>query len=345
MTPTTRTAEQRPTAIESVETSDSKVSSNRWLKDLARVRPSMVRDYGIVLILLLLFVGLSIASAPFLTGQNLLNILQENAPIGCVAVGTTLCFISGGFDLSIGASYAMGGVVAALLVPSLGPVLALIVGVLTGFGLGVMNGLIVTVGRINPFVTTLATSIIVGGVAAVIHGGAPILVSSPTFAVIGTDSIFGLRIETIIWIVFTLICGFMLQRTVLGRYIYSLGGSEEATRLSGVRVSRVRLVCYGISGLGAALGGVMIASQTGAGVASAGGFSLAVTAVAGVVIGGTSIMGGEGAVWRTVVGIMILALIANGFDLLNVDPNWQSAFQGTLIIAAVGADTWARRSS
>lgn len=340
MTPMTPAVETEPSDAMSAPS-----AGPRLLHDLARIRPSMVRDYGIVVILALLFVVLSISSSAFLTGHNLLNILQENAPIGCVAVGTTLCFISGGFDLSIGAAYAMGGVVAALLVGPVGPILALIGGVATGFGLGVMNGLIVTVGRINPFVTTLATSIVVGGVAAVIHGGAPILVSGGTFGVIGTNSILGLRIETIIWILFTLLCGFILQRTILGRYIYSLGGSEEATRLSGVRVSWVRLVCYGISGLGAALGGVMIASQTNAGVASAGGFSLAVTAVAGVVIGGTSIMGGEGAVWRTVVGILILALIANGFDLLSVNPNWQAAFQGALIIAAVAADTWARRSA
>jgi len=344
MTPTTPTVETGDPEQGTTPPAANARARSGGLNDLLRLRPSIVRDYGIVMILLLLFVVLAICSKPFLTGTNLLNILQENAPIGCVAVGTTLCFISGGFDLSIGASYAMGGVVAALLVPSLGPVLALIVGILTGFGLGLLNGIIVTVGRINPFVTTLATSIVVGGVAAVIHGGAPILVNGNTFGVIGTNSIFGLRIETIIWIVFTLICGFILQRTVLGRYIYALGGSEEATRLSGVRVNRVRLVCYGISGLGAALGGVMIASQTDAGVASAGGFSLAVTAVAGVVIGGTSIMGGEGAVWRTIVGILILALIGNGFDLLSVDPNWQAAFQGSLIILAVGADTWARRS-
>jgi ribose transport system permease protein len=345
MTPMTPTVETEPTGPTGGARGQGAGGTGGVLKDLARIRPSMIRDYGIVLILILLFIVLSVSSDAFLTGRNLLNILQENAPIGCVAVGTTLCFISGGFDLSIGAAYAMGGVVAALLVGPVGPIFALIGGVLTGFGLGIMNGLIVTVGRINPFVTTLATSIIVGGVAAVIHGGAPILVSSNTFGVIGTNTIFGLRIETVIWIVFTLLCGFILQRTILGRYIYALGGSEEATRLSGVRVSSVRLVCYGISGLGAALGGVMIASQTNAGVASAGGFSLAVTAVAGVVIGGTSILGGEGAVWRTIVGVLILALIANGFDLLSVDPNWQAAFQGALIIAAVGADTWARRAS
>jgi ribose transport system permease protein len=345
MTPMTPTIETGSTEPGAAPAGNGGGAGRKALKDLAQIRPSMIRDYGIIVILLVLFVVLALASGPFLTGTNLLNILQENAPIGVVAVGTTLCFISGGFDLSIGASYAMGGVVAALAVGPLGPVPALIVGVLTGFGLGVMNGIIVTVGRINPFVTTLATSIVVGGVAAVIHGGAPILVNGSTFSVIGANSIFGLRIETIIWIVFSLLCGFILQRTVLGRYIYALGGSEEATRLSGVRVSRVRLVCYGISGLGAALGGVMIASQTNAGVASAGGFSLAVTAVAGVVIGGTSIMGGEGAVWRTVVGILILALIGNGFDLLSVDPNWQAAFQGGLIILAVGADTWARRSN
>lgn len=345
MTPTTETVDKGTPEQAAGGTVGLGPSARGALRDMARIRPSMVRDYGIVLILIALFILLSIASGPFLTGHNLLNILQENAPIGCVAVGTTLCFISGGFDLSIGAAYAMGGIVAALLVPVLGPVPALIVGVLTGFGLGILNGLIVTIGRINPFVTTLATSIVVGGVAAVIHGGAPILVSGSTFSVIGLNSIFGLRIETVIWIVFTLFCGFTLQRTVLGRYIYALGGSEEATRLSGVRVANVRLLAYGISGLGAGLGGVMIASQTNAGVATAGGFSLAVTAVAGVVIGGTSIMGGEGTVWRTIVGVLILALIGNGFDLLSVDPNWQSAFQGSLIILAVGADTWARRSA
>jgi ribose transport system permease protein len=314
-----------------------------WRTGLSRA--TNARDYGIVIVLVVLFLALTFSTDVFLTKTNLLAILDQNAPIGIVAVGTTLVFISGGFDLSIGAVYALGGVISALLVPEVGFVLAILGGASVGIGVGLLNGSLVTAARINPFVTTLATSIIVGGVATIIHGGAPIFVTDPNYARFGNDEILGLKITIIVWVVFCLVCGFLLQRTLLGRYVYALGGSEEASRLSGVRVARVRLACYALSGFAAALAGVMVASRASSGQGNAGGFGLAVTAVAAVVVGGTSILGGQGAIWRTVTGVLILALIGNGFDLLGVNADYQALFQGGLILVAVGIDTWARRRS
>jgi ribose transport system permease protein len=301
-----------------------------------------IRNYGILLVFLALFIALAASSSVFLTKTNLLAILDQNAPIGIVAVGTSLVFISGGFDLSIGAAFAFGGIVSAEMVAPFGVPAAFAIGIAAGLGVGLLNGALVTVARINPFVTTLATAIMVGGLATLVHHGSPVFVTNLTYSKLGNNELFGIKWTIIIWVGFSLLCGFLLQRTVFGRYVYSIGGSEEASRLSGVRVAWVRLGCYGLSGLAAAVGGVLIASRASSGEATAGGFSLAVTAVAAVVVGGTSILGGEGAIWRTVVGVLILALIGNGFDLLGVNANLQSLFQGGLILAAVGIDTWAR---
>jgi ribose transport system permease protein len=183
---------------------------------------------------------------------------------------------------------------------------------------------------------------VIGGIASLVHGGQIILVTQSSFATLGNGTFLGIKYTILLWGGFTLMCGFLLQRTIFGRYIYALGGSEEASRLSGVRVTAVRISCYVISGLGGALGGAIAASRASLGEGTAGGFGLAVTAVAAVVVGGTSIRGGEGAVWRTVVGILILALIDNGFDLLGVNASYQTLFQGGLILVAVGIDTWAR---
>jgi len=307
-------------------------------------RLAVLRDYGIVFAFAALFLALSLASEPFLTKRNLLNILDQNAPVGIIAVGSTLVFIAGGFDLSVGSVYAIAGVTAALLVPHVGVELALIGGLLIGLGFGVANGILTTVGRINAFVATLAMSIIIGGIGFVMTGGLLVTVTDPGFATLGQGSIGEVTYTTLIWLGFTLLCGFLLSRTIFGRAIYATGGNMEAARLSGLRVGIIRGACYAISGLSAGLAGILVASRVSTGQADAGGFSLAVTAVAAVVIGGTSILGGEGAVWRTVLGVLLLALIGNGFNLLALDPTYQDIVRGGIIISAVGLDAWVRRT-
>jgi len=298
-----------------------------------------------VLAFVALFVTLSVASAPFLTWDNLFNIIDQNAGVGIIAVGSTLVFIAGAFDLSVGAVYSMAGVVAALAAPEVGAAAALLLGGLLGLGFGVVNGLLATVGRINAFVATLATATMIGGLAVVVTNGSYIYVTTASFTTVGRGSLGRLTYPSLVWIVFTIVCAVLLHRTRFGRYVYAAGGNEEAARLSGIRVGLVRTACFALSGLSAGLAGILLVSRTATGQANAAGFDLVILAVAGIVIGGTSLLGGEGAIWRTILGVLLLAMIGNGFDLLSINPNYQDIIRGALIAGAVGVDTWGRRRS
>jgi ribose transport system permease protein len=302
-----------------------------------------LRDYGIVASFVAIFVFLTFKSDVFLTKINLFNVLDGNSSDGIMAVGGTLVLIAGGFDLSVGAIFALSGVIAAQAAPHMDPTYAILLGALTGLGVGIVNGFITTVGRINPLVGTLASSIIIQGVALVLTSGLLVNVSTPGFTSLGQGTIFTLHYSVIVWGVFALICGFLLWRTKYGRYIYASGGNAEAARLSGVRVNLIRGSAYAISGLSAGIAGVIVASRVATGDASTGTFPLAV--IAGIVIGGTSILGGQGAVWRSVLGILLLALIGNGFNLLGVNPIYQQILQGSIILTAVAVDAWARKTS
>jgi ribose transport system permease protein len=308
-----------------------------------RLRPTALRDYAVVISFFALFIALSLSSDKFLTEQNLLNLLDQSTTVGIIACAGTLVIIAGGFDLSVGAIYALGGVVAAKLALSIGAVEGIVLGVLFGGLLGLANGLLVTVTRINPFIATLASSIVFRGIALAITGGFLISVSSPTFQTVGLDKLLGVRWSIWIFVVFAVLMAVLLHRTTFGRYVYACGGNPEAARLSGIRVGRVQAVTFVISGLAAALAGVLVSARIGTGAADAG-FGLELTAVAAIVVGGTSIWGGEGAVWRTLVGVFFLALIQNGFNLLNIDPLYQQMVQGGIILFAAGIDAHARRT-
>lgn len=302
------------------------------------------RDYGIVVVLIALFIALSIGSPQFLSTTNLLNILDQWAPLGLIACGGTLVIIAGGFDLSVGAIYAVGAAIAAKLALEVDAVIGLIAGVGIATLAGLMNGVLASVGRINALIVTLATAMVFRGVALVITDGQLISVEDPTFQFLGNETLLGVTYTSWIFIGFALACGFVLSRQVFGRHIYACGGNPEAARLAGIRVNLVRTITFGVSGAAAGLGGVLAASQIGTAQAEMGtGIELQV--IGAIVIGGTSILGGQGAIWRTVVGLFILALINNGFNLLNIDSQYQLIIQGAIILGAVGADIWARRLS
>jgi ribose transport system permease protein len=308
-----------------------------------RTSLSALRDYGIVFAFLTLFVTLSFASEFFLTEQNMLNILYQAAPIGIMAAGGTLVFIAGGFDLSVGAIAAMAGVVAATSADDIGAWPALALGVLVGLALGAGNGLLTTVGRINPFIATLASSIIIRGLALAITGGFLVSVDDPSFGTLGSGEVFGVRYPTLVWAAFALVTGFLLWRTRFGRYIYAAGGNAEAARLSGVRVGFVRGTTFAISGLSGGIAGIIFVSQIGTAQAEANA-GIEFSVIAAVIIGGTSILGGEGAIWRSVLGTLLFQLIGNGFNLMNVEPVYQRVFLGVIMLVAVGVDAWARRT-
>ncbi|MCW2706500.1 MAG: inner-rane translocator [Frankiales bacterium] len=302
------------------------------------------RDYGIVFAFAGLFLYLTFASPVFLSGANFRNVLFQSTAIGLIAAAGTLLLISGGFDLSVGSTFALSGVVAAKAVADFGTPTALLLGVLAGLAIGIINGLLTTVGRINPLVTTLASSIVIGGVALVLTNGKLIGVTNPAFATLGTARFLGVQYQTYIWLGFALVCGLVLTFTSFGRYVFAAGGNAEAARLSGIRVNVVRTATYGLSGLAAGIAGVLAASQVSTGQADVGA-ALPLAAVAAIVVGGTSIWGGEGAVWRTVLGVLLIAMIGNGFTLLQVDPTYQQILQGLIILAAVGLDAGVRRKT
>lgn len=311
---------------------------------VSRLRISVLRDYGIVVSFLALFLTLSITSDVFLTKRNLLNILDQSAAVGLMACGGTIVIIAGGFDLSVGAIFAISGIVATKLVFHMDPAPALLLGALTGLAIGVGNGVLTTAGRINPIVATIASSIIIRGIALVMTGGFLVNVVDPSFTSLGRGEVGGIHYSVVVWAVFAVLCGIILRQTTFGRYIFASGGNPEAARLSGISVGLIRTAAYAISGLSAGLAGIIVASRVATGQADAGtGIELSV--IAAIVIGGTSILGGEGAIWRTILGVLLLALIGNGFNLLGVNPIYQQILQGGIILSAVAVDAWARRGT
>jgi ribose transport system permease protein len=315
-------------------------------RPLRRVQLSVVRDYGIVLAFIALFIALALSSDVFLTKDNLINLAFQAAPIGIMACGGALVFMAGGFDLSVGAIAAFSAVIAGTAFVDWGwpvwPAMAL--GALTGMGLGLGNGLLVTVARVNAFIATLAMNFIVYGLAVAVTGGFLISIDSPDWETLGLGEVWGINYPILVWLAFALFCGFLLSRTAFGRYVYAVGGNAEAARLAGVRVGLVRASTFAISGLSGGIAGIILSSEVATAQANADNLGNTFNAITAVVLGGISILGGEGAIWRAVLGAFFLVLIGNGFNLLDVQPVYQSIFTGAILLFAVALDSWARRT-
>jgi ribose transport system permease protein len=301
------------------------------------------RAAGIVFPFLILFIVLTIASSSFATKANLLNILDQQAATLIIAGAGTLVLVSGGIDLSVGSIYGLSGVVAAELALHNWPAgLAILVGVLVGFAAGLINGVVATYFRISALIATLAMSFVLAGLGSLITQGNLLnLFTHQSFSDLTRTSIF--TVDSSIWlmVVAVIALGLFLARTTIGRYMYAAGGNPEAARIAGVRVNVVRVVAFMLSGGAAGLAGVIDASRV-LSAQSQDNSSLTFTVLAGIVVGGTSILGGEGAVWRTVVGVLFIALIGNGYDLLGLNPLYEQITLGVLMILAVGLDAWSR---
>ena len=303
-----------------------------------------IRSGAIVIPFVGLFLLLALVSPPFLSGTNLTNILDQQSTFLIMAAAGTLVFVAGGIDLSVGAVHALAGVTAAQVTVSAGPVAGMIAGITVGLVAGLANGIIVTAFRINALIATLAVSFVVSGITGLLTGGNLIVIlDQADFAALARTDIVGIASSTWIMVVVVVVFGVLLARTAFGRYVYAVGGNPEAARLAGVPVRPVRLATFVMSGGAAGLAGVLIASRVLSAQASSG-QDIAFTVLAGIVVGGTSIAGGEGAVWRTVVGVLFIALIGNGFNLLSVAPIYQQIVQGAIILVAVAADSLSRRT-
>jgi ribose transport system permease protein len=302
------------------------------------------RTAGIAIPFLILFVVLSITSGPFLHTTNLINILDQQASTLCIAAAGTLVLVAGGIDLSVGATYGLATVVAGEIAAHHSPVLAIVAAIAVGLLVGLVNGLIVTVFKINALITTLAMSFVVGGIALRVSSG-NLIVLSATSGFYRFANAQWLTVPSAVWmtLIFVVVLGLLLSRTTFGRYMVASGGNAEAARLAGVRVNRIRVITFVLSGGAAGLGGVIDISRLLSAQAASGGTTLAFTVLAGIVVGGTSIAGGEGSVWRTGIGVLFIALIGNGFNLLAVNPLYQQIVLGIILLIAVGLDSWARQ--
>ena len=293
-----------------------------------------VRQYGVLIIITAMLIGLTLLSPSFLTPRNLFNILNQSTPLFIIACALTLVIIGGGFDLSTGAIFGVASVSAAWLAVNVDPLLAIVAAPLIGLLLGSINGIIITAFNVHSFLVTLATSLVYRGMAILITDGKLIPVRVEEFAWLGRSKIEMVNVAVLVMFGFMLLMMFVLNRTTLGRAIFAVGGNEEAALLSGIRTNLVKIITFALSGGAAGLAGVITVSRLSMGEPQAGtGYEF--EAIAAVILGGTSIMGGAGAIWRSMAGVLLMALIGNGFNILNVNPFFKDLTTGVIIVLAV----------
>lgn len=295
--------------------------------------------YGILLSLIFICIVLSIITPNFFSAQNLLIVLRQVSINGILAIGVTFVIIAGGIDLSLGSVVALTGVVAAGFAhPDTYPlVVPLLLALLTGVAIGSINGFTITRGRVAPFIVTLGMMTVARGLALVFSNGRPVTNLSPSFNYIGGGDFLHIPVPILLFALVIIIAIVILNNTRIGRYIYAVGGNETAARASGIRVNRVKLFAYIICSVLAALAGIILASRITTGQPNAG-VAYELDAIAAVVIGGTSLLGGKGSITGTVIGVLIIGVINNGLDLLNVSSYYQQIIKGVIIIGAALLD-------
>lgn len=290
--------------------------------------------------LIIFSIILGIMSDSFFTLDNLLNLLRQISINALIAFGMTFVILTAGIDLSVGSILALGSALTAgLLTSGMDPVIAVLIGLLIGLALGAINGLIITKGKVAPFIATLATMTVYRGITLVYTDGRPItgLSDSFTFEMIGKGYIFGIPFPVILMLIAFAILYFVLKKTVFGRQVYAIGGNEEASILSGIKADRVKIWVYSITGMLSVLAGIILTSRLNSAQPTAGA-SFELDAIAAVVIGGTSLAGGKGKIVGTLIGALIIGVIDNGLNLLNVSSFYQQIVKGGIILLAVLLD-------
>ena len=301
------------------------------------------RQLGTLTGLVALCAVLTFATPYFLTVSNLLNVAEQAAIIAIVATGMTFVIITGGIDLSVGSVLAFAGVAMASVLHADVPVpLALAAALGTGLFCGLVNGALITVGRLPPFIATLGMMSVARGTALMFTEGRPVSGFSGGFRSLATGEVLGIPVSVVIMVGVYALAHVALTRTKLGRYTYAIGGNEEAALLSGVNVRVYKAAVYGISGMLSGLAAVLLTARLNSAQPIAG-MMYELDAIAATVIGGTSLLGGEGTVVGTLIGALIMAVLRNGLNILGVSSFVQQVVIGSVIIAAVLVDMWLKR--
>ncbi len=295
----------------------------------------LLHKYGLVLVFLLLCAVLSLLSDRFLTTGNLINVLRQSTINGIIAIGMTYVILTAGIDLSVGAILALSMVITADMLQKGMPVpSAILIGLGIGAALGLISGLIITKVGVPPFVATLGMMVTARGLALVYTEGRPITGLPDSFRFIGTGSIGPIPMPIIIAAVAFIIGYIILKRMKIGEYIYAIGNNPEAARYAGIHVVRYITFVYVFSGLLSALAGMILIARLNSAQPTAG-VAFEFDAIAAVVVGGTSFAGGEGSLWGTLLGVLVIAVLANGLNLLNVPSFYQPVVTGVVIALAL----------
>jgi ribose transport system permease protein len=301
---------------------------------------------SMVIVLVIVMIYFASQNDRFATIQNFRTILIAAAPFALVALGQTLVILTGGIDLSVGSVIAVSAMSAAWLSLAMPDRiwLAMLLAIVAGAFAGLVNGLVIAYLNVTPFVATLGMLTIASGFAYVIGGGAPINGLPKDFGFIANEKIFGFQLPVYIMIAGFIILGLLMKYSSFGMRIYAVGGNRTAAEVAGVNAKRVLIGVYLISGFLAGVSGVILASRVISGPPNLGaGYEL--DAIAAVVIGGASLMGGRGTVWGTLLGLLLIQTLNNGLDILVIPAYWQMVISGVLIVSAVAVDMWATRRS
>ncbi|MFH0065614.1 ABC transporter permease [Peribacillus sp. NPDC056705] len=298
------------------------------------------QKFGPLLALVLLFIVITVLNQSFMEPNNILNLLRQTSINALIAFGMTFIILTGGIDLSVGSILALSSaLMAGMMVSGLDPILAILVGILLGAIMGVINGILVSKGKMAPFIVTLATMTIFRGLTLVYTDGKPItgIGDSEMFQMLGRGYFLGLPVPAVVMVIAFLILWFLLHKTSFGRKTYAIGGNEKASRISGIKVDRVKVAIYGLAGTMAAIAGAILTSRLNSAQPTAG-QSYEMDAIAAVVLGGTSLSGGKGRLFGTLVGVLIIGTLNNGMNLLGVSSFYQQVVKGAVILIAVLLD-------
>ncbi|NUK29851.1 ribose ABC transporter permease [Parageobacillus sp. VR-IP] len=306
---------------------------NKWNFDIKKLGP--------LIGFFLLCIVLSILSDSFLTVNNWMNVLRQVSINALIAFGMTFVILTGGIDLSVGSVLALSSAITAgMMASGMNGFTAIIIGLLAGFLMGAINGVVITKGRVAPFIATLATMTMFRGLTLVYTDGRPITGFASddiSFQMMGRGYFLGIPVPVVFMLIAYAVLYFVLKKTTFGRHTYAVGGNEEASRLSGIRVDRLKIWIYSLTGGLSALAGIILTSRLNSAQPTAG-TAYELDAIAAVVLGGTSLSGGRGWIFGTLVGALIIGVLNNGLNLLNVSSFYQQVIKGAVILLAVLLD-------
>jgi ribose transport system permease protein len=317
----------------------TEVKPRQWHLD-----PRILYGSSRLFVLVLLCLVLTLASPVFLTGTNALNVLRVASLMVILGIGETIVILTAGIDLSIGSVLTISSVIAAMALKAGVPLpVALVSGVAVGAALGFLNGLMVAVVKLPPFIATYGMMWVASGFAVVLLKGQVIYGFNEDFRFLGVGTLMGIPMPIIIMVVLWIPTYLLMRRTTFGRSLYAVGANQEAARLSGVKKDQTLILAYTSSGVLAAAAGLVYVARLNASEAGIG-VNMLLPTIAAVVIGGTSLFGGEGGIVGTMIGALIMTIVQNGMNLLGIESVWQGVVLGALIVIAVLLDQWARKA-